>query len=79
MIENTIWNLTKMQKGIVSKLSLELDHSLMTRLLEMGLAPKEEVLCLRTTPMGGPKVFQIRDSVFSLEKSIAEKIYIEGL
>ena len=40
MIENTIWNLTKMQKGIVSKLSLELDHSLMTRLLEMGLAPK---------------------------------------
>lgn len=47
-----------------------------TRLSELGLDPGEIVQCLQSSPFGGPRIYRIGDSVFSIERALAENIEI---
>ena len=46
------------------------------RVLELGFRPKTKVTCLKSSSFGAPKVYQVSNSVFSLEDSIASLIYV---
>lgn len=49
------------------------------RLLEMGLTPGAEVLCLGKAPLGDPLEFELRGYRLSLRRSEAERVEIERL
>jgi Fe2+ transport system protein FeoA len=65
------------QVGYIEKIDDLLPEKITKRLFEMGLEVDQIVRCVRVPPIKGPKVFQISDSVFSLEKEIAEKIFVK--
>lgn len=73
----TLWNLDKMQSGSVAGFDAALPNNYQTRLRELGFAKNAAVTCLKKTPFGGPKIYQIGDSVFSLAKELASSVIIE--
>ncbi|UAA38955.1 ferrous iron transport protein A [Paraneptunicella aestuarii] len=72
----TVWDLPKKTSAYVSHISDHLEMVVVSRLQEMGFNIDCEVLCLRRSPFSGPIVIQLGDSVISLEKDIADKIYL---
>jgi ferrous iron transport protein A len=48
------------------------------RLLEMGVTPGVEIVCLGTAPLGDPLEFELRGYRLSLRRSEAEQIDIES-
>lgn len=48
------------------------------RLRELGFREGSRVTCLRRTPLGGPRVYEVDGAVFSLEASLARHIEVEG-
>lgn len=72
----TMWQLKPGTIGTVSKVE-SLDLILLKRLAELGISEGQEIECIKNLPFGGPKVFALSDCLFSLEKSMAEKISIK--
>ena len=77
MERTSLWALEEKEAGYVESLDLEgLDQDVATRLREIGLGQGNFVSCLKILPFNGPKVFQVDDSVFSLEGATASKIFV---
>jgi Fe2+ transport system protein FeoA len=53
-------------------LSVKFQH----RLREIGFVEGEMISCIRKTPFGGPGIFKVGGSIFSLGSEIAEFIMI---
>lgn len=47
------------------------------RLHDLGFRQNAEVYCLRHAPFSGPRVFQVEDAVFALEKTVAVFVKVE--
>jgi Fe2+ transport system protein FeoA len=73
----TLWMLPEHQSAKVLGFTDLLPEEYRQRLREIGFEKETEVLCLRSTPFAGPKVFQIGDSVFSLARDLAEMVTLE--
>ncbi len=69
--------LKERENGFITMFDVCLKEGHAIRLREIGLGEGEKVQCLKVLPFGGPKVFQIRDSVFSLEKAVAHRVFVE--
>lgn len=76
-ITKSLWNLSPNQQATVSGFKQALSKSLCTRLIEMGISTNQSIICLRNSPISGPKTFQIGDSVFCLEKELADNILLK--
>ena len=76
-VMRSLWNLTVNATAIVHAISENLDNKYRQRLADLGIVPGEEILCVRRTPFGGPRVFQLRDSLFSFDREISENILVE--
>lgn len=72
-----LWSLNEKSSALVSSFDDDIDPLYQQRLRELGFDAGCEILCLRKTPFGGPRVFQIGDSVFSLAQELAKKVNIE--
>jgi Fe2+ transport system protein FeoA len=59
----------------------DLREDFQKRLRELGFREGAFVRCLRVrvTPFGGPRVFQVEGSVFSLESSLARHVLVREL
>lgn len=77
--DKTLWNLPWQARAVVKKVALPLNESYRQRLLDFGIEEGVEILCLRHTVFGGPRVYQVRGFCVSFEKKIAENILIEEL
>jgi ferrous iron transport protein A len=75
----SLWNLSVQTTAIISAISENLDSKYRQRLADLGIVPGEQILCVRRTPFGGPKVFQLRESLFSFDKEISENILVEPI
>ena len=62
------------EEGQICSFSSHLSHDYMMRLRELGFREGEFVKCLKTPPMGAPRIFEICGSVFSMETEIAQGI-----
>jgi ferrous iron transport protein A len=71
-----LWNLPKDKKARVSRLEPALSVSYQRRLGELGFREGDEVVCLRNTPFGGPRIYKVGDSVFSIARDVAENITV---
>ena len=75
----TLWDLAKCKEARISHLCDQMSGPISNRLIEMGFETNQFVKCLRRTPLSGPVVIELGDSVYSLEQSIAEQVFIEGI
>lgn len=71
----TLCELSINELAQVSQITLE-DQKVLTRLAELGISAGRDITCLRKTPFGGPSIFRTSDSVFSLERSLADSVEI---
>ncbi|MFT5925118.1 MAG: ferrous iron transport protein A [Paraglaciecola sp.] len=72
----TLWEIRNKQSVLIDSLDPNLMPAVFERLNEMGFAAGQSILCLRRSPLKGPLVLQVGDSVYSLEQSIANRINI---
>jgi Fe2+ transport system protein FeoA len=72
----TIWQLKPGSKAVVLAVNSE-EEILIKRLSELGISKGQEIECVKKLPFGGPTVYALSDCLFSLEKSMAEKIFIK--
>ena len=74
-----LWNLKEKQKAQILSFSSEMDGQYLSRIRELGFSETALIECIKRIPFGGPRVYQIGDSVFSITEDIAGKIEIEGI
>ena len=72
----TLWNLQENSQAIVGSLSARIPLTYQKRLIELGFHENEKVMCVKRTPAGNPRLFRVGDSVYSLEKEIADAIEV---
>lgn len=72
----TLWELAKKQHATIEKFDPNLANGLKVRLSEMGFAEGEVLTCMKRSPFNGPIVIQVQDCVYSLDKQLAENIFI---
>lgn len=77
--QSTLWDLKKGQSCMLTSFDEQLDPRYRDRVLELGFSPNSKVSCLKNSTFGSPKVYQVNNSVFSLEDTIATRILVEIL
>jgi Fe2+ transport system protein FeoA len=73
----TLIELSTNQWAQITGFSSKLSVAYLTRLRELGFREGELVKCLKTPPLGAPRVFEVCGSVFSVESEIARECEIE--
>ncbi len=73
---SNLWNLEESQSAKVEDFDGAFETQMQTRLKNLGFNNGNQIKCLKKLPFDGPRSFQVSDSVFCLEKDIAEKIKI---
>ena len=68
--------LREREGGVITLLDTHINQGYAKRLRELGFREGERVTCLKILPFRGPRVFQVRDGVFSLDISTACRIFI---
>ena len=72
-----MWQLKAQQKAKILDFSESLSDIQKTRLVDLGFAEHEIVVCVKRIPFGGPAVYQVQSSMFALEGSIACQVIVE--
>lgn len=72
----TLWELSKNTQAYIDDVNPILNTQLRTRLSEMGFSTGEVLKCMKRSPFNGPIVIQIQDCVYSLDKQLAQSIFI---
>ena len=73
----TLWDLDKNAQARITSFSKEMPQPYCLRLRELGFEKSTTITCQRKAPFGGPRTYQLGDSVFSIEKSIGALVNIE--
>lgn len=68
-----------LQEGRIVSFGSSLQQGFKHRLRELGFREGVLVRCLRKTPFGGPKVFEVGGSVFSIEYEVASMIFLDAV
>ena len=76
MSKTTLWNLSPDQQATVKGIVDSCPELFKRRLGDLGFYPGECIVCLRRTPFGGPRVYQVGHSVFSLAEDIASFVLV---
>lgn len=71
-----LWDLKDKSFGIITNYSSELPQEFLNRLIDFGIIKEARVLCFKTTPMKGTKLYQVNGQVVSLSRELAELISI---
>ena len=71
----TMWDMDRGEQATVAALG-EMSAGYELRLKEIGIFVGAPVLCVNRPPMQAPKVFQICDGVFSLDRDLADKVVL---
>jgi ferrous iron transport protein A len=72
-----MWQLKTQQKAKILDFSTSLSDIQKMRLVDLGFAKQEIVVCVKRIPFGGPAVYQVQSSMFALERSIASQVVVE--
>ena len=72
---NTMWGMVRGEQGTVAAL-VGLSEAYELRLNEIGVFVGAPVVCVNQPPMSAPKVFQICDGIFSLDRDLADKVVL---
>jgi len=73
---DTLWNMKAGDQATLTGFDSSLSEEYEQRVVTLGFRPEARIKCLRTSALGAPKVYQVSNSVFSLEDNIASKIFV---
>ncbi len=76
-LEDTLEQLGVDECCVVLGFGSELPDTHKKRLLELGFCPGARIKCMRNTPFGGPRIFEVGGSVFSVESSLAKHLKVK--
>ncbi len=76
----TLWSLKAGDRCEILAYDDALAEKYRIRLMEFGFHPGEWVTCLHSPAFGAPKVFQVSNTVFSLDDEVAAhvRVRVEG-
>ncbi|NCN27821.1 ferrous iron transport protein A [bacterium] len=72
-----LWDLREKSEAVIRSLDSSIISSQYQRLVELGIRDGESVVCLKVSPFGGPRVYQVCGSVFSIARDVASRISID--
>ncbi len=72
-----LWDLAAGQSCEVTGFDDALSDAYRVRLMELGFHPGESVNCLLVPGMGAPRVFQVSNTVYSLDADIATRVQVK--
>jgi len=75
----TLLSKTPIEAGceyVIESISLTLASDVRQRLLELGFKEGESLICQRRTPFGGPWIFEIAGTVFSIDSALTSAIHV---
>lgn len=72
----TLWDAPKGTVAAISAVDQTLEPQVLNRLMDIGIEPNREIVCLHKGLFGGPIVVSVADTVYSLEQPIARRIQI---
>ena len=72
----TLWNLKKNDTCLVQGFGQDLEDRYRVRLQELGFHRGESVRCVQSPHFGAPRLFRVRNSVYSLDPGIARKVFV---
>jgi len=70
----TLWDLKQGASATVAGFSGSLQGDYRTRLSELGFHPGEQIACVLSPNLGAPKLYQVNNTVYSLDDSVAALI-----
>jgi Fe2+ transport system protein FeoA len=74
----TLWQLPAGQRATVIALDDQLDSRYRQRITELGFSVGASVQCILRPGMGAPRQYAINNSVYSLDRQLADAIAIDG-
>lgn len=74
-----LWELGESLKAQITNINDSIPSAYRMRLAELGFTEEENVVCIRITPFGAPRLFQIGDSVITIAKDVAQQILVKEL
>lgn len=72
----TLWSLKAGDRCEILAFDDALDEKYRVRLMEFGFHPGEFVNCLQSPAFGAPKVYQVSNTVFSLDDEVASHVRV---
>ncbi|MCB0357754.1 MAG: ferrous iron transport protein A [Bdellovibrionales bacterium] len=70
------WELKANQKGRIKWVE-DLSPTIQQRLIDLGFAVGETILCVKIPPFNGPRMFQNSHGIYSIEQEVARCIGVE--
>lgn len=78
MTHSSLWKLKIHQSAKLSHVGDGACDCQKRRLAELGFQEGKEIICTRSLPFDGPRVYQISDTVISLDKELAKQVQIQN-
>lgn len=72
-----LWNMKEKTEAVICALSNDIPDRYRQRLRELGFHVDEKITCVKRTFAGGPRLYQVGNCVYSLEKDIAHAIEVK--
>ena len=72
--DRSLWQLRKGASCVIRGFDDALPPRYVTRLTELGFRPGADVFCTVAPRLGAPKFYRVANTVYSLEKAIAELV-----
>lgn len=71
-----LWSLRPGESSEVLGFAAALPERYQGRVMEFGFQPGNRVSCLLSPAFGAPRVYRISNSVFSLDRNVAEHVLV---
>lgn len=72
----TLWAMRRGQQARIQAFDDGLDPAYRVRLSELGFHPGERVTCLLSPAFGAPKVYRVSNTMFSLDRDLADFVMV---
>ncbi len=79
MNTTSLWALPEGGQCELQKFAPTLPENYRIRLEELGFHPGEKLHCLNAPRLGAPKVYRVSNTIYSLDKLIAERLFISNI
>jgi len=75
----SLWQMSRGKTGVVTGFDDSIKTNIRVRLEELGFREGAVVTCSTAPKLGAPKLYQVANSVYSLEQPLAELVQIQTL
>ncbi|MEZ4871708.1 MAG: FeoA family protein [Bdellovibrionales bacterium] len=72
-----LWTLEPNKSAVIRSIEAGVPESILHRLKELGFSAGHPVICLMQPSFGAPRVYQINQSVYSLDQDIAQCVQVD--